>query len=243
MKNSYFQPAAVNNLIPTMNAMGHMLTTPEEYNQAFIEYASPANGPCLEIRAAYGLSTIPALENGAYVVANDLDSRHLKILQDKVPFAVRDRLQLMPGKMPDDLHFEEATFGAILASRVINFISPDQLEESIKAIFHWLKPNGKFFVVVATPFNYKDFPKIYEERKEAGDLWPGLIDDIERYSPDHAYLFPGFINLLDKEIMVKLLTTAGFIIEKVGFSPAEDTHPEELRFDGREHIGIIALKP
>jgi hypothetical protein len=75
------QPRSSQGLIVTLNKMGYMLEQPEEYNQAFIEFASSIHPPCLEIGAAYGVSTIPALMKGAYMTSNDLSKEHLDILK------------------------------------------------------------------------------------------------------------------------------------------------------------------
>jgi 2-polyprenyl-3-methyl-5-hydroxy-6-metoxy-1,4-benzoquinol methylase len=91
--------------------------------------------PVLDIGCAYGMASLPALKKGAVVIANDLDERHLQLLKSQAPVSSLERLQLKPGRMPDDLDFPEGNLGAVLASRVLNFIHPDKLEESFHKIF------------------------------------------------------------------------------------------------------------
>lgn len=238
------QPEAKDALIVTLNSMGYMLSQPEKYNQAFIDFSPHAPGPVLDIGAAYGLATIPALEKGAHVIANDLDERHLHILKSKVPPSLLDHLELKPGRMPNEVDFEENSLGAVLASRVLNFSLPEELELSFKKIFTWLKPGGKFFFLAATPYmgNFRKFLPTYKKNKAEGKKWPGFLDDIPFCAPERAPDLPQFINLLDEEVITESLSKLGFIIEEMGYSPAIDEHPEDMKLDGREQIGVIALK-
>jgi SAM-dependent methyltransferase len=238
------QPRSSQGLIVTLNKMGYMLEQPEEYNQAFIEFASSIHQPCLEIGAAYGVSTIPALMKGAYMTSNDLSKEHLDILKIKVPKSDLTRLTLKPGRFPEELTFEDQSFAAILSFRMLNFIRPELLQESFNTIFKWLKNGGKFFILVTTPYvgSYRDYLPIYENKKREKDSWPGLIHDIKTYLPQRAKNLPAFINLLDKSDLVGLLENAGFRIEKIGYSIFEGLHPTD-KVDGRELAGAIAIKP
>ncbi len=62
-----------------------MLENPGVISEEFIKYAGETEGIVLDIGAAYGVSTIPALQTGATVIANDLDGRHLQILEQNTP--------------------------------------------------------------------------------------------------------------------------------------------------------------
>jgi len=238
------QPEARDALIVTLNRMGYMLSQPEKYNQAFIDFAAVAPGPVLDIGAAYGLATIPALEKGAYVIANDLDPRHLRILKSKVPPSLLNHLQIKPGRMPNELNFENNSLGAVLASRVLNFMLPQELELSFQKIFNWLKPGGKFFFLGGTPYmgNFRRFLPTYLKRKMEGHEWPGFLEDIPSCVSERACDLPQFINLIDEDALISSLIKAGFVIEEMGYSPAIEEHPEAMKFDGREQIGAIALK-
>ena len=242
--NILIQPEAKDALIVTLNQMGYMLSRPEKYIQAFIDFSAYAPGPVLDIGAAYGLATLPALEKGAYVIANDLDERHLQILKSKVPPSQLDRLELKPGRMPNEVDFEENSLGAVLASRVLTFVQPEELELSLKKIFKWLTPGGKFFFLVATPYmgNFRKFIPTYQKRKAEGQQWPGFLEDIPFCAPERACDLPQFINLLDEDAFRQSLIKAGFVIEEMGYSPAIEEHPQDMKLDGREQIGAITLK-
>ena len=109
-----------------------------------------APGPVLDIGAAYGVATIPALKNGAHVIANYLEEKHLQILKNKVPLSYLSHLDLKSGRMPNELDIEKNSLGAVLTSRVLSFVLPEELELSFKKIFRWLKSGGEFFFLGGT---------------------------------------------------------------------------------------------
>ena len=154
------RPPVKDNLISTLNKMGYMLAKPETLNQAFIDFAGIAEAPVLDIGCAYGVATIPTLEKGATVIANDLDEQHLTLLVSQVPVSSLHRLRLKPGRMPEDLDFPEESLSAILASRVLNFIHPTKLEECFHLIFRWLKKGGQFFYLGGSPWSGTYYPRV-----------------------------------------------------------------------------------
>lgn len=240
------QPDIKDNFIVTLNKMGYMFIKPEKFMQSFIDFSAQCSDPVLDIGAAYGVATIPALEQGAYVVANDMDEHHLEILQSKVSPLLLSHLELKVGRMPSDLNFPENHFGAILASRILNFIEPTLLKESFSLIHKWLKPGGKFFYLGATPLmgTFRRFLPQYEENRKNNNEWPGFIKNIAAYVPEERNQdLPQFINLIDEDILRKLMESVNFTIEKMDYIPAEEAHPEDMKLDGREHLGVIAIKP
>ncbi|MBA3814394.1 MAG: class I SAM-dependent methyltransferase [Alphaproteobacteria bacterium] len=239
------QPAEQDALIVTLNRKGYMLSKPEKYIQAFIDFSPHAPGPVLDIGAAYGVATIPALAKGAYVIANDLHEGHLQILKSKVPPSLIDHLELKSGKMPDEIDFEENSLGAVLTSRIFTFILPEEFEVSVEKIFKWLKPGGKLFYLGGSPYmgTFRKFLPTYQKRKAEGHRWPGFIEDIPSCTPERACDLPHSMHLLDEEVLSRSLLRAGFVIETMGFNSALKEHPEDMKLDGREQIGAIACKP
>jgi SAM-dependent methyltransferase len=203
------RPPVKDNLISTLNKMGYILAKPETLNQAFIDFAGIAEAPVLDIGSAYEVATIPALKKGAVVIANDLDKCHLQLLKSQAPVSSLERLRLQPGRMPDDLDFPEGSLGAVLASRVLNFIHPTKLEECFHLIFRWLKKGGQFFYLGGSPWSgtYYRFIPQYEKNKQDNKLWPGFIEHIKDYaSPERAVNLPEFVTLLDKDEVKHLMT-------------------------------------
>lgn len=236
-------PHSSDDLIVTLNKQGYMLTSLHEYSEAFVDFSPKAPGPVLDIGAAYGVASIPALKNGAHVIANDIDSRHLKILKQNTPKGYLKNLELRTGKIPGKIHFMENSLGAVLASGVLHFLPGEELIEAIDQIYKWLKPGGKLFFASSTPYAklYYKFLPLYLERKKAGKQWPGLIENTAEYVPEIAHEIPTLINLLDLDILESILLKAGFHIEKIEFfnisKIANDINSEENAV-----LGAIAWK-
>jgi predicted SAM-dependent methyltransferase len=152
---------------------------------------------------------------------------------------------LKPGRMPNEVDFEENSLGAVLTSRVLSFILPEELEISFEKIFKWLKPGGKYFFLGGSPHmgTFRKFLPTYQNRKTEGYAWPGFLEDIPFCTPERAHDLPHYINLLDEETLSRSLQKTGFIIEDLGFVSALEEHPQDMKSDGREMIGAIALKP
>jgi len=238
------RPEVKDALVVTLNQMGYMLSQPEKYIQAFIDFSADAPGPVLDIGAAYGVATLPALEKGAYVIANDLDERHLQILKHRVPSSYRNRLEIKHGRMPNEIDFEENSLGAVLTSRVLSFVLPDELEVSFTKIFQWLRPGGKLFYLGGSPYigTFQKFLPTYLKRKADGYEWPGFIENIPFCTPERACDLPNFVHLLDKDVLSRSLKKVGFTIEEIGYKAALENCPEDMKLDGREQIGAIVIK-
>lgn len=232
-----------NELIVTLNKQGYMLTSLHEYSQAFVEFSAIAPGPVLDIGAAYGVASIPALKRGAHVIANDIDSRHLEILKQNTPKSFIKHLEVKTGKIPGEVNFSENSLGAVLASGVLHFLPGEELIKSIGQIYRWLKPGGKFFFASSTPYAklYNKFLPLYLERRKAGQQWPGLIENTAQYAPEIAHEIPNFINLLDSDILETILLKAGFHIEKIEFFNIAKI-ANNINSEGNSVLGAIARK-
>lgn len=160
-----------NGFVRTLNSMGYMTSTLDRFSQAFVDFAPTAPARCLDIGAAYGVASLAALRNGAAVVANDIDERHLSILRDRVDAPLRERLTLVSGDFPDKIDFAPASLGAVLICRVMHFFDGPAIERAAAKVMTWLAPGGKVFVVSETPFigTAKGFFPTYEARVKAGD--------------------------------------------------------------------------
>lgn len=228
--------------IPTLNNQGYMLSSLDVYTQAFVDFSASCALPVMDIGAAYGLTTLPALQKGAKVIAVDLDLRHLDILRQR---AGQDaaRLETLCGAFPEEIDAADASLGAALAARVLHFLTPEQLEQAAGKLYRWLAPNGKVFITAETPYlsNWETFIPVYEKRKAEGDPWPGLVEDVMRYVPERGKNLPPQMLFLDPGTLKRVFSAAGFIVETVDFIPRPD-FPDDLRRDGRESVGLIARK-
>jgi hypothetical protein len=92
-------------LIPTSNAMGIMTREPAPVAVKFAEHAGRSRCSVLEIGAAYGNASYPALEAGGTVIACDLAEEELARLRGPVPPEMQKRLITIAGRFPEQLHF------------------------------------------------------------------------------------------------------------------------------------------
>ena len=220
-----------------------------EVSLQFAEFCRAGNckeeSPALDIGAAYGAASLEALRVGAWLIANDLDAGHLEELERRAVQQGFKNLRTKHGRFPRQIHFEHCTLGAVHASNIFHFLTGNQLSEGVRAIARWLRPGGKLFIQAATPYQaaFAGFIPEYERRLESGVKWPGWVEKISQYS-NHKKLgvMPASIHLLDDRVLPSLVESAGLIVERKWLYQRADL-PKELRLDGRESLGLVAVKP
>lgn len=233
--------SSVPGLIPTLNNTGWMTETLDECSRAFTEYAGTVRGECLDIGCAYGVATLPALANGARILASDLEPRHLEILAARVPAVDRPRFRSQPGRLPD-VDFPAGSFDAILCARALHFLLPRDIGITIRKMFDWLAPGGRVFLITDSPYVgpwWKSAPE-YERRKREGCPWPGFVSNYAALLPPGTdpTKHPTFIHPLDPDILRRVTGAAGFEVLEATFLRGGGKSAT-----GREHAGVIARKP
>ncbi|OQV15596.1 hypothetical protein BV898_10188 [Hypsibius exemplaris] len=221
----------------TLNAHGHMLDVLDEYGEAFVAFARNTTKPVADLGVAFGFTTKEILKTGATVYANDLSEDMLKELNNSLTEEERLRCILKPGSALE-LNFEPGSLSGVLALRWFHFLTGPQIREVIHKFFTWLEPGGKVVITCSTPYSgrARSFIPEYEERKAAGEEWPGFttkqIQEVGGVgSREHFHKLEPFI--FERE-----LKAAGFEVEKCGFI-ARSFYPEGWQFDGREHCGVV----
>lgn len=214
----------------------------DSFAEAFIDLCYPGI-KTLEAGAAFGVCTIPVLEAGAEVIVNDLSKDHLKTIWEDCPIHLKNRLVLAPGPI-QNLKYEPETFDAIFTSRMLHLLTGEDVEATLRNFYQWLKPEGTLIAIVDTPFlrSYAGNLSNYELKCSKGDKWPGMIADTTSYKEILHNNIPEFINFIDLPTLERVTAEAGFIIEKSEYIN-QTTFPPELRLDGRESAGIMAVKP
>ncbi len=229
--------------IPTLNGRGFMLEALASFAEEFVASAAANDGEALDMGCAYGVATLAALNAGARVCACDMEQLHLDVLADKTPDALKPNLRMVAGSLPD-VSFPPGAFQTILASRVIHFLSGDDVKKTLAAMYTWLEPGGRLFLVADTPYmpGWSEIVPAYEKAKAGGAPWPGFIPDFERFSSSakSATGGPKFMNTLDPDILERECRAAGFDVDRASYFGLQRLGDES---NGREHCGCAARKP
>jgi hypothetical protein len=233
-----------NGFVSTLNNMGYMVLSLDSYTQDFLQFCKDnKNVTVFEGGAAYGEVCLAALQAGATVFANDMEKKHLELLAARTPSAQRSALHLCPGCLPYDINFQVETFDAILCSRMLDFLSIEEIDFCFKKFYSWLKVGGKLYAIAETPYikPFSSFIPIYETRKKNGEKCPGVMENISDFMNSQYDNLPKYLNLLDVETLVSACEKNGFVVEKCEFLNRTD-FPPEVRLDGRENVAIKAIK-
>jgi len=236
----------------TVNHMGFdVLNTRESINSwiinEFLEFTKFTKKPILDIGAGYGNISLTALAQGNEVVANDIAGEHLLNIRK---FAFNkglplDKLYLNVYSFPNDMDFPNNSFDAVMLHRVIHFMTPQQIIEGFAKINKWLTPGGKVFIVVMSP-QHKQFASwflpIYEQKWQQGEEWPGVNLSVKEALPDQAYNLPEVLHVMDDRPLRLALEKLGFYIEKSDFISMQHFANKSGERDGKEAVGIIAVK-
>ncbi|MEQ1666546.1 MAG: hypothetical protein ABL927_14370 [Bdellovibrionales bacterium] len=155
-----------------------------------------------------------------------------------------DRLQTLQSSFPDfESKVLDNSLENILICRVLHFFDGPKIELAMKWCFEKMQTGGRLVLVCETPYlkNFKSFIPIYEERKKAGEAFPGFIADVKAIAPERAPFLPPQMHLLDEEVLTRVCKNAGFTIERTAIIPRPN-FPLDIQLDGRESVGVIARK-
>lgn len=229
--------------IPTLNKMGYTVKELDYFTQKFLNNSfSNSKGHYLDIGAAFGYFSLPLAEKGINITACDCEKKHIEVIKNKAK-TQNISIKLIQGHLPGSLDFPENSFDSILMAMVIHFLKPEEIEEAIKKLLSWLKPQGKLFVTTSTPYqkNLKNFLPVFEKRLKENHLYPGLIDNLAIYSPKRAEDLPKHNIVYTAETLSKLFKDVPCEIEEAQYFTRECI-PEDIHFDGREYVGLIIKK-
>ena len=233
-------------IVPTHNGYGW---TSDEPNQITREWLKFLNQECggnlraLDIGAGWGVATIPGLQTGATIIANDLDDFHLQAIRDQaVNLGLANRLETVAARFPVDFNF--ADLDSIHCSNMLHFLRGEEIVLGAKLMHKWLRRGGKVFIQVGTIFagHITQFLPVFEERRRNGILWAGETDQAKKYvTNEFSEATPAFMNYLDARPLISAFETAGFRTEMAHYYTRTGC-PKPFICDGREHFGIILLK-
>lgn len=235
------------NLVPTLNGMGYMYErySPfvNEYLRTYIESLRNIKDPVLDIGVAYGVTVLDSLKMGADVIANELYKPHLDLLVQNIPLEMKNHLTLNVGRFPQETNFVENSLGAVLISRVLSFLTGEEIDAGLAKVFKWLKSGARVYIIAETVYKelFKKIIPIVHERIAQNHDWPGELDGVRRHMSKRQEHLPDSIHFLDDKVLKRSLLKAGFRIEKCSLF-SKSNIPEDACFDGKETVGIIGVK-
>jgi 2-polyprenyl-3-methyl-5-hydroxy-6-metoxy-1,4-benzoquinol methylase len=230
--------------VRTGNRRGWISTAMFYLSRRFVEHcADHHDGPVLDMGCGLGLASVSAARMGASVVAVDLSRGHLSKLsaEDCRP----GRVMPIQSRFPDNSAFHGGAFDTIHCANMLNFLTGEEIVAGARLMYRWLRPGGTLFLQVSTPFNaiIASFVPVYERRKAAGERWPGIIEDVTKFTAKEiAANLPAMIHPLEIDTIEPVYAEAGFQIrESFEYRPKEQ--PDFFHYDGRETGVLIATKP
>ncbi|ORX85681.1 hypothetical protein BCR32DRAFT_325352 [Anaeromyces robustus] len=192
-----------------------------EISQEFVEYASTCPLPVLDVGTAYGETAVAVLKKGGFVIANDVeqDSLNYIVKRKDITDDDRKRLYLKKGFVPFDMDFEPDSLGAIHASRVMHFFTPNEVRAFFAKAKEWLVRDGVIFLITSSPYHWftpKGFAEEYEKKFKEGVEFPGVITDFS-YLEDELKTGE-YNNAMDPKIIYREAVKNDFLIKKLGYA-------------------------
>lgn len=201
------------------------------------------NPTVIDIGAAFGVASIPALEYGAHVIANDIADAHLAHIEARArELGYAGKLRTLNARLPALPAIND--LDAIHASNVVHFLTGAEITLAAEWMFRALKPGGRAYLQMQSPFcgHFQAFFPEYENRRQAGLLWPGEIENARDYAaPSIRELTASFNHVIDKNIAARAFAGAGFSINYCEYYTRPGL-PEVSRLDGRENLGVVIIK-
>uniref|UniRef100_A0A914X203 Methyltransferase type 12 domain-containing protein n=1 Tax=Plectus sambesii TaxID=2011161 RepID=A0A914X203_9BILA len=245
-----------------------MTNKPVQEFKEFVEIASRADAKVLEIGAAYGtpylMETFKKESMGHYT-ACELVGDQLRILATRIKELDPSKLSnltLIEGPFPHKEvidHLQEGGYDAVLASSVFHFLTEEEVVDAFKQVHRLLKPGGKLFAKMGTPYSGIMKPEAVQK----------AVEEIQKYLVRKTRPLPGFIENVrdrsrikdsitdeltkelgittdlhgfqfDKDVMNIFLESENFLVEICDYSPM---NLPPFKLDGREHLVVVAQKP
>lgn len=153
----------------------------------------------------------------------------MDILLKKCPPEHTSRLEIECGHFPKTINLPSNTYDGILLSRVLIFLTHQEIDLALSNIYQALKPGGVAYITSPSPFRKKweALLPIFNKQMTDNSLWPGKIDDLWSIFPHEKDRLPNTIQLIDKHSLKKGLVRAGFHIDTCDYYPQIEPPPVE----------------
>jgi len=230
--------------IPLTNEYGWTSTIPNPITCRWLEYLRTVPAArTIDIGAGFGVGTLPALALGARVVANDISQQQLQhIAQLAQQAGLRQNLELLEAALPELPPLKG--LDAIHASNVFHFLRGSQMIAAVSWMASAVKSDGKVFLQTVSPFagHLQRFLPEYQRRKREDLRWPGEIEAARDYADASVrHMTPPFMHVLESFAAVALFEAAGFTVEYADYYTRPGL-PAVCRSDGRENLGVVAIR-
>jgi SAM-dependent methyltransferase len=133
---------------------------------------------------------------------------------------------------------------------LINYRTYQEVTKALKQAYKILKPGGRIYAVMLSPYvkGFAHFIPEFEKRIKDKQPFPGYVENLRNIA-DKSVIPEGYLKNLEKDFLFFNIDTAkscfensGFIIEKAIEMPLA-YFSKIWQLDGRENIGIIGYKP
>ena len=233
----------------TKNARGYMHPV-TQIGREFAFFSKTA-APTIDMGCAYGNTVIAALDAGATsIFACDMEGQHLDTLADQLNETEKQRVIFKQDTLPEGFDFSNNSIAGIHASLILPYLNEQELDESLGKFYQWLKPGGKLFILCYSIYIRELVNSVFETeyamRLESGRKWPGYLEDFSKYSSDEfdPSAFPVTLHFFDKNVIAPTLERIGFTIESAEYLDGQTNGAvEDTWHDGREFVGVVAMKP
>lgn len=227
--------------IHTLNNNGSAMCFTTELTEAFLEHCrSPNCTNVLEVGCAYGVKASQIVQTGVFLVANDLDARHLDIMKETFTQLSGTHLDFnhvryIAGNFAalNDEQVGYNKYNAILCESVLHFMSPEELRKTLNIFASSLNSSGRVYITVLSPY-LQAFRETFELNKAKRLEWPGIFEDPKGISPI-------VYNVIDEEILIRELNLAGFKVVQSKYI-SKPSLEQEYQYDGRDWLIAIAEK-
>ncbi len=213
-------------LVATDNNSGYMFTELSEVSREFIHFSRLCCKPIIDIGCAYGVATLPAIDNSCcHVIASDLSRKRLQGLRVQIKPEDKHRVSLVAGDFRKALRFPENSISAIHLSNVLHCFPGKDIGLMLKNFHRWLEPGGKLFINSLSIYAVVSMALVerYQQRKRSGARWPGEFYNADEYRPKHLQgNLHEFVHLFSLEDLQAILLKAGFEIDSADYFHLED---------------------
>ena len=220
-----------------------MSTVLDQMSKLFLWHLENSTNPlALEIGPAFGNLASKAAQSAKTLYCIEPEKKHIDILLEN-----NKSLNNIVCFCEQIQHFESRLLPKLdyaLSCRVFHFLSGQELLKALYVVYSVLKPGGKLFIVVDTPFrgHWKEFLPEYQRRVESGTLWPGETLDMNHFEHPREKYLPRLLHWVDQPTLERAAKDSGFEIEVMYYSSRPEL-PSFALLDNRESLNAVLIKP